>query len=195
MKGAGKLLAVGGISLGATAALVLLLRRRRAVAPVIRRDVDGQRTVSAAGLRFIAAREGFRPNLYNDAANHCTIGYGHLVHRGPCDGSEPAEFRQGITRERGLELLELDVAAAVWTVVHHVDVPLAQHQLDALVSFVFNVGSGAFARSTLREKLNSGDYDSVPGELARWTKAGGKVLAGLVQRRRLEGRMFQGPLV
>jgi lysozyme len=64
-----------------------------------------------------------------------------------------------------------------------VAVSLEQNQFDALVSFSFNVGVGAFTGSTLLKKLNAGSYDDVPGELMKWTKGGGKTLQGLVNRR------------
>src|SRR5918995_4220849 len=97
--------------------------------------------LSDNGARFIARFEGFRSNLYDDAAGHCTIGYGHLVHRGRCDGSELAELRAGISEERALQLLRADAAAAADAVGRSVSVPLTEHQFDALVSFTFNVGS------------------------------------------------------
>jgi GH24 family phage-related lysozyme (muramidase) len=146
--------------------------------------------LSDAGARLIAEFEGFRSELYNDPADHCTIGYGHLVHRGPIDGSESAEFKKGITRKRALELLQKDAGAAAGAVNDGVKVPLSQQQFDALVSFVFNVGSGAFAESTLLRLLNEGRYDAVPEQLDRWVKADGKTLEGLVRRRKAEGAHF-----
>lgn len=146
--------------------------------------------LSAEGAAFIARFEGFRANLYDDAAGHSTIGFGHLVHLGRTNGSEPEEFRRGISRERALELLREDAAAAAGEVRRSVRVPLTQAQLDALVSFAFNVGTGAFRESTLLRRLNAGEYDAVPSELGRWTKAGGRTLAGLVRRRAAEGRLF-----
>lgn len=148
-------------------------------------------TLSDAGLRFIAKYEGLRTELYNDSAGHCTIGYGHLVHTGPCDGSEPEEFKRGITRERAEELLRADVARFEKAVNDRVKVELAQHQFDALVSFTFNVGAGNLANSDLLAKLNRGDYASVPDELNRWVYGGGRKLPGLVRRRRDEGTMFR----
>lgn len=75
-----------------------------------------------------------------------------------------------------------------------VTVPLSQSQFDALVSFVYNVGIGAFSRSTLLSQLNKGHYDSIPGQLNRWVKAtvnGKKVtLKGLVRRRHKEGELW-----
>ena len=150
----------------------------------------GAGTLSQAGVEFIARFEGFRGTLYDDAAGHCTIGFGHLVHHGRTNGTESAEFRNGISRERGLELLADDAAKAAQAVVERVQVPLAQHQFDALVSFVFNLGAGAFAESTLLRELNAGHYDAVPPQLDRWVKAGGKTLQGLVRRREAEGVLF-----
>lgn len=164
-------------------------RTWEALLPPRRPQAAGQ-FLSDAGARFIAEFEGFRGRLYDDAAGHCTIGYGHLVHHGPCNGSEPAELRRGITRERGLELLQADAERAADTVRRKVTVPLDQQQFDALVSFVFNVGGGGFANSTLLRELNAGDYDAVAPQLARWVKAGGQTLAGLVRRRAAEGRLF-----
>jgi GH24 family phage-related lysozyme (muramidase) len=146
--------------------------------------------LSKEGAAFIARFEGFRGQLYNDAAGHATIGYGHLVHHGPIDGSEPAEFRKGISQERALELLQADAAKAAAEIVRSVKAPLEQHQFDALVSFAFNVGNGAFRESTLLRLLNEGHYDAVEAQLARWNKAGGKTLQGLVNRRAAEAKLF-----
>jgi lysozyme len=146
--------------------------------------------ISAEGTRFVARFEGFDPRLVNDAAGHCTIGFGHLVHPGPCDGSESAEFKLGITRERGLELLAQEMADAAAVVSRLVIVPLTQVQFDALASFVFNAGQTAFATSTLLRLLNRGDYAGVPAQLGRFIFAGGRKLSGLATRRAAEGRLF-----
>lgn len=150
---------------------------------------DGRR-LSDEGARFIARFEGFSSKLYNDPAGHCTIGYGHLVHRGRCNGTEPADFRDGITRERALELLKKDARTAAGEVSRSVHVRLNQHQFDALVSFVYNVGGGNFRRSTLLKELNAGRYENVPKQLDRWVNAGGRRLEGLVRRRKAEGALF-----
>jgi lysozyme len=146
--------------------------------------------ISAAGLRFIGRWEGFRGRLYNDPGGHCTIGYGHLVHHGRCNGSEPARFKQGISQAEGLALLRDDAAGAARTVGSAVRVALNQHQFDALASFTFNVGSGAFQGSTLLALLNRGDYQSVPAQMRRWVNSGGQPVPGLVARRRSEGELF-----
>jgi GH24 family phage-related lysozyme (muramidase) len=148
------------------------------------------RTLSASGARMIGQFEGFRAKLYNDPAGHATIGYGHLVHRGPIDGTEPAEFRRGITQATGRRLLREDARPAGNAVNLLVSVPLSQQQFDALTSFVFNLGSASLASSHLLARLNAGDYAAVPDELAKWVHAGGQVLPGLVSRRHAEGVLF-----
>ncbi len=150
----------------------------------------GPTKLSRKGASFIARFEGTVLTLYNDPAGHCTIGIGHLVHLGRCDGSEPAEFRTGITRRRALELLQGDAADVARAIRRHVTVPLNQPQFDALCSFGFNCGTGAIATSTLTRRLNAGEYAAVPHELGRWVKAGGQTLPGLVRRRKAEGRLF-----
>ena len=146
--------------------------------------------LSDAGARFIGRFEGFRGQLYNDAAGHCTIGYGHLVHLGHCNGSEPAAFKRGISEHEAEELLRRDAQAAADAVRRAVHVQLNQQQFDALVSFVYNLGAGAFEGSTLLKDINARNFAAVPGQLEEWVHAGGQVLPGLVTRRRAEARLF-----
>lgn len=150
------------------------------------------RKLSPRGAAFIARFEGCRLQLYNDPVGHCTIGIGHLVHDGPCNGSEPPEFKRGITMERAHELLAEDAADVVAAIRRRVKVALTQPRFDALCSWGFNCGPGVFATSTLVRKLNAGDYASVRSELARWDKAGSppRPLPGLTRRRKAEGRLF-----
>jgi GH24 family phage-related lysozyme (muramidase) len=127
--------------------------------------------VSDWGIKFLVDHEGVRLKMYNDTANKCTIGIGHKVHDGPV-GSNPAEeapFKNGITIEKATEYLREDVKIAVNNINKSVKVPLDQRTFDVLVSFVFNTGKNAFADSDLVKRLNSGDYNSIPIELRRWT--------------------------
>ena len=71
-----------------------------------------------------------------------------------------------------------------------VKVPLSQNQFDALVSLVYNIGSGNFASSTLLKKLNAKDYAGAAEQFPRWNKGGGKVMKGLVRRRDAERALF-----
>lgn len=137
--------------------------------------------ISQAGIEAIKDYEGVRLKAYDDGVGVWTIGVGHTagVQRGDV-----------ITLEQVDNFLRADLADAEKTVNARVVAPMTQGQFDALVSFVFNVGAGAFAASTLLKKLNARDYDGAADELLRWNKAGGRVLAGLTKRRISERMMF-----
>lgn len=139
------------------------------------------RTINDEGLALVKRWEGLRLEAYLDSAAVWTIGYGHT-----------GEVRPGqtITEAEAERLLRADLATAEAAVVRLVTVPLTDGQFGALVSFVFNVGQGAFAGSTLLRRLNAGEYDAVPGELARWNRAGGRVLQGLANRRAAEAGLW-----
>ena len=77
---------------------------------------------------------------------------------------------------------------AVLRLIH---VPLTNNQFSALVSFTYNVGSGNLASSTLRQKLNRQEYDAAADEFPKWRRAAGKILKGLVLRRKEEQALFQ----
>ena len=115
-------------------------------------------------------------------AGNATIGFGHLIRSGEEFGS--------ITRDEGLLLLQQDLEQFL-PYLDAIEVELCQAQVDALASFIYNVGAGAFQGSTLRRRLNAGEYDAVPSELNRWVYAGGRTWPGLVTRRAEEGRLFQ----
>lgn len=137
---------------------------------------------SVDGIELIKGHEALRLTSYLCPAGVWTIGWGHTgadVHKG-----------MTITRQEAEALLRQDLVYTEAVVTAAVKVPLAPAQFDALVSFVFNVGAEAFRKSTLLRKLNAGNYDAVPAELARWNKGGGRVLAGLVRRRKEEAELW-----
>jgi lysozyme len=140
-------------------------------------------------VEFIASWEGFFPEVYNDPVGHCTIGYGTLLHLGPCT---PADRRQWgtVTKQEARRLLKEELDPTVVNIVKN-SPPLAQHQLDALASFAYNVGLGGYLESTLRRKLLAGDKAGAADEFLRWNKAGGRVLPGLTRRREAERLMFK----
>jgi GH24 family phage-related lysozyme (muramidase) len=144
--------------------------------------------LSARGLALIAEFEGFVGHGYNDAGRHCTIGYGHLLHHGPCSR---AELARTISRRAARVLLDRDADRFERAVDRLVRVTLNQGQFDALVSFAFNVGEGALADSTLLRKLNRRDFGGAASEFDRWTRSGGRVLPGLVRRRNAEEALFR----
>jgi len=134
-------------------------------------------------IEMIAGWEGFRGEAYVCPAGVLTIGYGHTkgVKRG-----------DRVTRERALELLREDLTVAE-RAVNGLAAALRQEQFDALVSFVFNVGTEAFRGSTLRRKvLEDPDDMGIEREFMRWTKAGGVRLEGLARRRRKEAEYYFG---
>lgn len=143
------------------------------------------RKVNAATLAHIKASEGLRLNAYPDPGSRngdpWTIGYGSTsgVKKGMTITAAEAEAR-----------LVADLTYAENTVSRLVKVPLNDNQFGALVSFVFNIGAGAFEKSTLLRILNAGDYAGVTAQLARWNKNDGKVMDGLTKRRAAEAKLF-----
>ena len=143
---------------------------------------------SEAGIDLIKQFEGCKLTAYKCPAGVWTIGYGHTTMAG-----EPTVVEgMKITAVEAANILKRDLRKFELGVGENVKVPLIQNQFDALVSFAFNCGLGALQKSTLLRKLNAGDYASVPAELMKWTKAGGKELPGLVRRRRAEAGMWRG---
>lgn len=138
--------------------------------------------MSPKGLAMLQASEGCRLAAYRDGGGVWTIGYGHT--RGVAAGLTC------LAVQAEAWLVE-DLASAEAAVAQLVRPTLGQDQVDALVSFVFNVGEGAFAASTLLRKLNSGDVAGAAAEFPRWVHdAQGNVEPGLVTRRAAERQMF-----
>lgn len=142
-----------------------------------RRMTASALSLSAAAIIGIAAWEGFREHAYDDGVGVQTIGFGTTAGVKPGDRIDPV---------RALVRLGSDADAISREMVKCIKVPIAQNEFDAYASFAYNVGSTAFCRSTLAKKLNAGDYAGACAELLRWTKAGGRVLPGLVKRRQAE---------
>lgn len=140
--------------------------------------------LSNAGAKFIHKWEGFRAQAYRDVGGVWTIGYGHT-------GTDVYAGKT-ITREEADKLFRNDVARAENAVRKYITVPLAQHQFDALVSFTYNLGAGALQRSTLRRKINDGEYSAVPSELMKWVYVGRQRVQGLINRRTDEGKLWRG---
>ncbi len=143
------------------------------------------RHITQEGLDLIKRFEGFSPTIYTCPAGYPTIGHGHLVR-----DRERDRFMGGISREEAEELLKRDVLWAEKGVLRLINVPLTDGQFDALVSFTFNLGTGALQRSTLRRKVNREEHQDVPTEFMRWVWAGGKKLYGLQLRRSCEVELY-----
>lgn len=150
----------------------------------------------------IKRTEGLRLHMYdNDGAGDTTIGYGHLVHLGQIDGDKrEKEFKNGITAAQADDLFREDLGTAEKPINDLVGVPLTRHQFDALVSLVFNIGSGRFRDSTLLKMLNggsgqhTGDYLGAAGQFRVWrdVRINGHLQPspGLESRRAAEEALF-----
>lgn len=139
--------------------------------------------ITASTLVGIATHEGYVGSTYLDAVGVPTIGFGET--KGVKQG-------QKTTPERALIQLLTSADEHAKGIISCVKVPLAQHEFDAYLSFTYNVGVGAFCKSTLVKKLNAMDYEGACKELPKWIYAGGKPLPGLVKRREQEYKQCLG---
>ncbi|HAH55321.1 MAG TPA: muraminidase [Flavobacterium sp.] len=141
---------------------------------------------SEKGINLIKNFEGLRLKAYLCPAGVLTIGYGHT------GGVKPNQF---ITKLGAELLLETDLLFPEKAVNELVKIKLTQNQFDALVSFTFNVGTNAFKKSTLLKIINTGTFKlkDVEIQLMRWVRDGqGRILQGLVNRRKKEFKLFEG---
>jgi lysozyme len=155
--------------------------------------------VSDAAKAMIKHHEGVRMRPYRCPALLWTVGVGHVID--PSHAAVKYEERRTLPIpdgwDRSLSMGEVDailaqdlgrfergVARLCPAVVGH------QGRFDALVSFAFNVGLGNLQRSSLRMKTNRGEFEEAADEFMKWTKAGGRVLPGLVKRRQDERALY-----
>ena len=138
--------------------------------------------ISDEGIELIMQFEGCRLSAYKDSVGVPTIGYGH---------TKGVKMGQQISHEEAEDLLRKDLHWVEECVNRDAgQSKLTQSEYDALCSFVFNLGCGAFHKSTLRKKLLSGDPRSAADEFPKWCHAGHRKLKGLVRRRRAERELF-----
>lgn len=151
-------------------------------------------TVNAASLALIKEHEGWVPHWYPDPGTNgppMTCCYGHTDAAGqPHYVADPKRI---FAEAEGEGILVADLAGVERTVVNAVHVTLTDNERGALVSFVFNVGAANFLNSTLLKELNAKNYQGAADQLLLWTHAAGKVLPGLVQRRKDERALFLTP--
>jgi lysozyme len=155
--------------------------------------------VSPQAIRTIKHHEGVRFKPYRCPALLWTVGVGHVLYLE--QGKLKLEDRKGYalrdsdnrvwTQGEVDALLRSDLARFESGVARMCPAASShQGRFDALVSFSFNVGLGTLQRSTLRSKFNRGDFDGAAAEFLKFTKGGGKVLKGLVNRRNDEVAMY-----
>jgi len=145
--------------------------------------------ISQRGLDLIKRYEGLKLKPYRCPAGLWTVGYGHLIGDGAI---LPDSWNRIFKIEEINALLVKDVYRFERGVERYISAKLTQGMFDALVSFSFNLGLGTLQRSSLRQKINRGDYEGAKKVLLKYNKAGGKVLKGLDLRRKDEAALFRG---
>lgn len=142
-------------------------------------------SLSASALVGIAVHEGYRGEAYIPVAgDRPTLGFGDA--QGVQQGDKTTPVRALIRLNDQVEAFQKELRACIG------DVPMHQHEWDAIVSWSFNVGSEAACRSTLVSLLRSGDYLGACKQLLRWDRFKGKRLPGLTKRRAEEYRQCIG---
>jgi lysozyme len=149
--------------------------------------IDAAMPVALALMRRF---EGFYGKPYMCPAGVPTIGYGATYYE---DGTSVTLIDPAITRERAEALLLWHVRTVYLPAVIKL-CPGLDHpdRLAALIDFAYNLGGPALKGSTLRKRINAGDWDAVPGELRKWVRGGGKPLKGLILRREAEVSLLPG---
>jgi len=139
-------------------------------------------------LQHIREGEGFFARVYDDGAGNQTIGYGHML--------QPGEsFARGLTEPKARDLLAQDVARIVNPALDRVTTPLTQNQVDALASFIYNVGPGNFRRFLL-PALNARNFEYVSTRMGKFVRGANQrtgelvTLRGLIRRRHDEIAQF-----
>jgi len=157
--------------------------------------------ISPKALKIIKHHEGVRLNPYRCPARLWTIGVGHVIDVNHCRLKVedrlslpcPEGWNRRFTMEEVDAILAKDLERFERGVLKYCPTAgSSQAWLDSLVSFSFNLGLGTLQRSTLRQKHNRGDYEGAAEEFLKYTKAGGKVLKGLVNRRSDERALYLG---
>lgn len=143
--------------------------------------------ISPFGIEMVKAFEGFFAKPYVCPAGVLTQGYGHTAAAGPpaLGGVWSLQFAAELLGET----IEKRYAAPVRSLLKRTP---TQGQFDAMVSFAYNVGVGAFKSSSVLRAFNRGDHEAAAAAFALWNKSAGRVLSGLVRRRKSEALAYRG---
>jgi len=142
--------------------------------------------VLAEAALFIARYEGFVDHMYLCPAGVQSFGYGSVLANHP-------ELKFPITTEQGKVYLAKDLGVCLGTLDEHIQAPLNMNQTVALLSFIYNVGSGNFIKSTMHKLLDLLQYSAAADQFLRWINCKGRALPGLVNRRKAERALFLTP--
>jgi len=139
--------------------------------------------LSKTGIELLKHFEGCELKAYQDSVGVWTIGYGHT--KGIYEGLE-------ITQSEAEKMLVDELPEYEGYITDKIVPRLQQHEFDALVCWVYNLGPTNLSSSTMLKKLNAGEFKEVPFQMKRWDKAGGQPLLGLTRRRNAEALLFKG---
>lgn len=147
--------------------------------------------INQASVDLVKEFEGLRLTAYQDFVGVWTIGYGTTAAAGvgitPAKGMTITQAQAEMYLKRGLEKFAKQIEPNIKRAVN-------ENQFSAMVSLAYNIGPGAFNKSTLLKRLNAGDVQGAADQFLVWNKAGGKVLAGLTRRRKAERELFLRPV-
>lgn len=146
--------------------------------------------LSRKGRDLIRKHESQVGVVYKDPVGHLTAGIGHKL-----TPAEKKVYRRGqpVPEQQIQGWFTQNIQEAENAILEMVSRPLNRNQFDALVSLVYNIGRGNFAKSQLRRDLNAGNYQAAAKSFGTWRKAGGRVLRGLEIRRKEEAELFMAP--
>lgn len=167
-------------------ALLRKLKKDRKV-----RHRASQYHVSEDAVNLIKEFEGYFPKPYNDPAGHATIGYGHLLHYGSVTSADKERWGH-LPEEAAARLLKHDLERDYAPAVRRLGVGLTQGEGDAALSMAYNLGTGVLGTSfTFGNQLRKGHYLSAANSMLLYVRGGGRILPGLVRRRRAERKLFR----
>lgn len=147
--------------------------------------------INDATVDLVKLFEGLRLKAYKDAVGVLTIGYGTTAAAGvgivPHLGMTITEVEAETYLTRALEKFAAKISPKITA-------PINENEFGAFLSLAYNIGPGAFAKSSALRKFNAGDKAGAANAILLWNKAGGKVLSGLVRRREAERDLFLSPV-
>ncbi len=147
--------------------------------------------INQATIDLIKEFEGFRAEAYKDAVGVWTIGYGTTDRAGVGIVPHPGMV---ISKDEAEFYLQKAVQKFASQIAPKITAPINENEFGAFVSLAYNIGPGAFARSSSLRHFNAGDKGRAAANILLWNKAGGKVLRGLVRRREAERVLFLTPV-
>jgi lysozyme len=146
--------------------------------------------INQAGLDLIKRWEGCKLKAYKDVAGVWTVGYGLTSRAGFIEVGPDTT----LTQEEADYYLEKVVADFANKIRPMITAPINENQFSAFVSLAYNIGVGAFKKSSALKRFNAGEVSRVPDAMRMWKKAGGKVVQGLINRRNAEVELFLTPV-